>query len=300
MRVLVTGGNGFIGRATTAELASQGFEPLVLDRHRDADGPFPVLLGDVRDATAVTEAMAHADAWVHLAGVLGTAETIRNPMPAAMTNVVGGLNVLEAAAQYGLPGVNIGVGNHWMTNTYSITKSTVERFAAMYRRERGLAVTTVRALNAYGPGQSVAAPYGPSKVRKITPSFVMRALHGDPVEVYGDGSQVMDMVHVRDVARVLVAALRRSVEHGGLESVPEAGTGRRTTVLDIAQAVVDAVGSGDIVRLPMRPGEDPSSVVLADTATLAPLAPYGIDPTRFVSLEHGIAETVAYYRRTML
>jgi UDP-glucose 4-epimerase len=110
------------------------------------------VLGDIRDATSVTEAVSHADGVIHLAGVLGTQETIDNPRPAAETNILGGLNVLEAIAQYGVPAVNIAVGNHWMNNTYSITKSTVARFADMYNRYRGTRVSVVRALNAYGPG----------------------------------------------------------------------------------------------------------------------------------------------------
>jgi len=92
-----------------------------------------------------------------------------------------------------------------MQNTYSITKSTVERFVAMYNAERGTKVNVVRAMNAYGPRQVPAAPYGPSKVRKIAPSFICRALKGDPLEMYGTGSQVSDMVYVTDVAEALSA-----------------------------------------------------------------------------------------------
>jgi UDP-glucose 4-epimerase len=204
--------------------------------------------------------------------------------------------VFRAAAQYGLPGVNIAVGNHWETNTYSITKSTMERFAKMFRAYDNLPVTTVRALNAYGPRQSVAAPYGTSKVRKIMPSFVMRALHGDPIEIYGDGLQVMDMIFVADVARVLVDALELTEREGGQEQVFEAGSGRDTTVLDIANAVVHCVGQGEIRHVPMRPGETPGAVVLADTGTLAPL---GIKPDDLIALEQGVPTTVEYFRSTL-
>jgi UDP-glucose 4-epimerase len=294
---LVTGGNGFIGRYTVEELLRRGRSVVVLDRVQHPTLPGVELhWGDIRDATSVTEAMAHADSWIHLAGVLGTQETIKNPSPAAETNILGGLNVFRAAAQYGLPGVNIAVGNHWETNTYSITKSTMERFAKMFRAYDNLPVTTVRALNAYGPRQSVAAPYGTSKVRKIMPSFVMRALHGDPIEIYGDGLQVMDMIFVADVARVLVDALELTEREGGQEQVFEAGSGRDTTVLDIANAVVHCVGQGEIRHVPMRPGETPGAVVLADTGTLAPL---GIKPDDLIALEQGVPTTVEYFRNTL-
>lgn len=300
---LVTGGTGFIGSHVAAELRERGREVLLLDHmHRHPTPGMEVLYGDIRDPIDVMEAMAHADSWIHLAGVLGTAETVQDPRPAAVTNILGGLNVLEAAAHYNVPGVNIAVGNYWMNNPYSITKNTVERFCDMYRRERGVPVTVVRALNAYGPGQVPAAPYGPSKVRKITPAFVCRALTDTPIEIYGDGSQVMDMIHVDDVAIILVNALEVTERKGPIETVIEAGTGRETTVLDIAQLVAAEVAAQtdmdpEITFLPMRAGEPERSVVLGNPGTLAAV---GVDPKALYTLEDGLSETVAWYRENWL
>jgi UDP-glucose 4-epimerase len=296
---LVTGGNGFIGRATVSELLKHGRKVIVLDPNGKPPVPgATVYLGDIKDDIAVTEAMAHSDSWIHLGGVLGTQETIFNPRPAAYTNVLGGLNVLEAATQYNLPGVNIAVGNWWMNNTYSITKNTVERFAEMFRDERDLQVTTVRGLNVYGPGQSVAQPYGESKVRKIMPAFICRALTGTPIEVYGDGNQIMDMIYIEDIAKVLVRALIHTEVHGAAPGVVEAGNGLDTTVLEIAQevqrAVEDLTGSTVAIKhLPMRPGETAGAVVKADTSTLSLI---GASHTRFVSLGQGIHNTVQYFQ----
>jgi len=296
MRVLVTGGAGFIGRAVCQELLNSLHEPVILDHRREFIG-WDVTLGDIRDATAVTEAVAHVDGVIHLAGILGTQETITNPRPAAETNILGGLNVLEACAQYGVPLVNIAVGNHFEQNTYSITKSTVERFTQMYGRDRGLKACSVRAYNAYGPGQAVAQPYGKSRVRKIIPSFVSRALHDQAIQVYGDGSQVMDMIFVEDVARCLVAAFEGI---GGLAGgVYQAGTGRRTTVAGIAKAVqaevMEQTGvTPKIEHLPMRPGETPGSEVRASVADVFAL---GVDPAKFITLEEGLRLTVAFYRK---
>ncbi len=296
MKVLVTGGNGFIGRAVCAELANRGHEALVFDRHLPASPPKTMYLGDVRAAVDVTEAVAHVDAVIHLAGVLGTQETITNPRPAAATNILGGLNVLEACTQYGVPLVNIAVGNWFEANTYSITKTTVERFTQMYARDRGLQVCSVRAYNAYGPQQAVAQPYGTSRVRKIIPSFISRALHGETIQVYGDGQQVMDMILVDDVARCLVAALEAiSRLTGGTYA---AGTGRRTTVGEIAATVEAEVKeqtgiAAGLEHLPMRPGETPGAEVLADPEQVRPL---GVDPATFIPLETGLQHTVAYYR----
>lgn len=295
--VLVTGGNGFIGGYVTDELEARGYRPVVLDtRWRKPRGEADLVLGDIRDASSVTEAVAHVDGVIHLAGVLGTQETIDNPRPAAETNILGGLNVFEAVAQYHLPAVNIAVGNWWMNNTYSITKNTMERFAEMFNRFRGTRITVVRALNAYGPGQVPTAPFGPSKVRKVMPSFICRALTGQPIEVYGDGDQVMDFIYAADVAKILVSALEVTERDGAITSILEAGSGRRTTINDVAQIVAREIeGRGrkvSIEHLPMRPGEDARSVVLGDPLTLAPI---GIDPHDLVPLEQGIGATVAYF-----
>lgn len=297
--VLVTGGNGFIGRYVVEELLARGYEVSVLDtRFREPTPGSKLVLGDTRDAVAVTEAVAHAEGVIHLAGVLGTQETIQNPRPAAETNILGGLNVLEACAQYDVPLVNIAVGNYWMNNTYSITKNTVERFVDMFSRYRKSRMASVRALNAYGPRQVAAAPYGPSKVRKIMPAFVCRALAGAPVEIYGDGEQIMDMIYVADVARVLVTTLEKVAEEGAILDVIEAGTGRPTTVNDIAEIVIRSVATylGDVpvplVHLPMRPGETDRSVVLGDPTTLQRV---GIDPASLVTLEDGVARAVRYF-----
>ena len=160
MKVLVTGGMGFIGRYVVEELLENNHTPIIFDHHRRLAKEYPdgveVFQGDIMDDVAVTEAMAHCDSWIHLAAVLGTQETIKNPRPAAKSNLIGGLNILEAAAQYNLPGTYIAVGNHWMNNTYSITKTMIERFIDMYNRNRGTKVNIVRVVNAYGPRQLAA------------------------------------------------------------------------------------------------------------------------------------------------
>lgn len=306
MATLVTGAHGFIGRYVVEELLSHGDDVLALDHHQEAalgrgwpEG-VQVFLGDVRDEVAVTEAMAHVDGWVHLAAVLGTQETIQNPRPAALSNLMGGLNVLEAAAQYRLPGVYICVGNHWMNNTYSITKTMVERFVRMYNADRGTSVNLVRCVNAYGPRQVAATPFGPGKVRKITPAFVCRALTGRPIEVYGDGEQVSDMVWVGDVAHALVAALDAAARRAPLETVIECGppADESRTVNQIAEVVaaeaarVTGRDPVSVEHLPMRPGETPGAVVQADAETLRLV---GVDPTSLRTVESGMRATVEWF-----
>lgn len=308
-RYAVTGGQGFIGGWVRRELLKRGHQVVVFDRYPRtpmADGE-DFFLGDIQDTTAVTELGAHVDGIIHLAAVLGTQETIQNPRPSAATNILGGLNIFEAAAQYRLPVVYAGVGNAWMrdhaTGSYTISKTCVEDYARMYNAYRDGVISVVRPVNAYGPGQSVAAPYGPSKVRKILPSFTCRALTGTPIEVYGDGEQISDCVYVGDVASSFVTALEHTAANGSLEKPAEVGPVESCTVNDVARLVTrfanEATGAGevDLVHLPMRPGEVPGAVVRSDTSTLEPL---GIDARNFVSLEEGIRRTVEWYAENWL
>lgn len=294
-KVLITGASGFIGKHTVAEAYRRGLGVVTFDRHY-VPGRFPYdmehdveqFVGDIRDYEAVQEAVAKADYVVNLAGILGTQETIRKPIPSVQTNTIGALNILEAMVPtqfHQTQGVQIGVGNYWMNNSYSITKSMAIRFCQMYNEENGTKMGMVRALNAYGPGQKH------KPVRKIIPTFVVKALRGENIEVYGDGTQVMDMIYVADVAKILLdVATKDNVNY---QKVYEAGTGRRTTVNWIANRVIEAAGTdSDVVHIPMRPGEPPGSVVLGDPATLRDLGEYAL--TEF---EVAIQHTVDWYRK---
>lgn len=292
MKIGVTGGAGFIGGYVVEALEARGHEALIFDRMGRGG-----MLGDVRDATSMMELAAHVDGIIHLAACLGTQETIRNPRPAVETNVTGGLNFLEACAHYSIPGAYIGVGNHWFDNPYSISKTTIERFVRMFNAERGTRVNIVRAMNAYGPRQSAAAPYGSSKVRKITPSFVCRALRNHPIQIYGDGEQISDMVYVADVAEALVLAVEVAASGKVLDRAVEVGPTDHNTVNQVAREVIRISGSqSQIEHLPMRPGEIPGSAVVADNSTLGLI---GMSASDLVGLKEGLRMTVDYFRGQM-
>lgn len=299
-KVAVTGGMGFIGRYVVEELQRRGYEPIIVDHERRDDDHYDpkvdVFLADVRDHVAMTEVAAHCDGMIHLAAVLGTQETIQNPRPAAMSNLQGGLNFLEAVAQYNLPGVYICVGNHWMNNTYSITKTMIERFVDMFNKDRHTRVNKVRVVNAYGPRQLAAAPFGPGKVRKITPAFVCRALTNVPIEVYGAGKQTSDMVYVEDVAKALVTALEKANQGIVFDKVVEVGPKDHLTVKEIAEKVIELSGSRSrLSPMPMRPGEVEGDKVTADYTTLE-LVDMNVDD--LVSLDEGLSRTIDYFRET--
>lgn len=285
MKILVTGGNGFIGSHVIENLLAKGYGVTAFDR--EFKGQPNVFIGDTRDKEAVLDAVGKHDGVIHLAGRLGTQETINNPIPSVEVNIIGSLNVFDAVKQFKVPAVYIDVGNYWMNNSYSITKHTASRFAFMYNKEFGTKIAVVRGLNAYGSRQKS------KPVRKIIPNFILWALKGEPIQVYGDGEQIMDMIHVKDLAEILVRALVN--DHGNYTEAMDAGTGVRTSVNFIAETINELTGNkAGITHLPMRPGEPPQSVVLANTQTLFPLGIFN-----FTNLKDGLTETIKWYKENL-
>lgn len=236
MRLLVTGGNGWIGRAVTAEALRRGHDVEVFDR---ATG------GDVRDDGWLDDHVAGCETVIHLAGVLGTHELLDTPHLAVDVNVAGTLNVLEACRRHraGYVGITMPAVN---PSLYAATKQCARAMADAYHHAHGVAVSHVVAYNAFGAGQA----WGEGHPQKIVPTFATRAWRGLPVPVWGDGDLLVDLVHVDDVARMLVDA----VCFGGCE-VFDAGTGKPRLVREVAAMVHAVAGDTGIEWLPPRPGE---------------------------------------------
>lgn len=280
MKVLVTGANGFIAGHTIEALRERGHIPVGLIRSiGQVENYMPdfIHIADIRDKEAVENAVAKTDGVINLAGILGTQETVNNPYPSVQVNVFGALNVFEAARIWKVPVVQIAVGNYWEKNSYSLSKTCAEGFGQMYAQYNDVTVTVVRALNAFGERQK-AYP-----VRKIIASFITRVLDGKDIEIYGDGSQKMDMVYVKDVANILVDTLEKP-QSG---QVLEAGTGQGLSVKEIAEKIIKYSGKNvGIQYLPMRPGETPGSEVIAKN-------PY---PYEYTDFDTAIQKTIAWYK----
>jgi nucleoside-diphosphate-sugar epimerase len=259
MRVLVTGGSGFIGRAVARELDSRDIGHVTFDRPLDC-----------RDAHQISNNLTGITGVIHLAGALGTSETFGHEHEVADVNILGALTVADQCERRRIPMVWIGTGHKGQPNPYAITKGAAEDLLLA----RGN-VAIVRAFHAYGPGQKSFPPHGTGHVRKIMPSFINRALTGMDVEIHGDGSNVIDLVHVDEVARILVDAL-----DGPTGVVLEAGTGLGMDVRSVAEAVIKMTGSSSqIVHLPMRPGEPEGAVVVAESPLSDKPFPYGMAAT---------------------
>jgi UDP-glucose 4-epimerase len=250
VKVLVTGSSGFIGRYVMAEVLNQHGDPAGFDR--------PL---DVRDAAALTAKADGCGGIIHLAGMLGTEEMFGHEAAAVTVNVLGSITVMDVAARLGLPLVIIGTGHKGQPNTYAITKGCAEDLALARAQWLGEKIAVVRAYHVYGAGQPPPAPWGPGHCRKILPVFACAALTGQPIPLHGGGTQMVDMIHARLVAQVLVTALA-----GPYGQVTEAGTGHPITVRQVALDVMKAAGRDDpacLQPIPPRRGEPDGAAVYA-------------------------------------
>lgn len=242
MKVLVTGGSGFIGAEVVRRLEVYGHTAVSYDNRNGQD---------ILDPVGLARAMADMDHVIHLAGVLGTDELFEQAHHAIDVNIHGTLHVLEACHKVGAGYTGITMPQVWK-NVYQTTKMAAQNFAEAWNDLNGLPVSHVRAFNAFGTHQKVHG------VQKIVPTFATRAWRNQNIPIWGDGTQGVDLVHVSDVADVLIAAM----EFGNCE-VFDAGTGISMTVNDVADMVIDAVpgSTSEIEYLPMRRGEKPTHIV---------------------------------------
>jgi UDP-glucose 4-epimerase len=238
MNVLVTGGSGFIGRHVVDQLHQAGHVSTLYDRPRD-----------VRDRGTLWELMPGVDAVIHLAGLLGTSELFEQVQEAISVNVGGTATVLEACREFGASYVGITMPDAF-PSIYTATKVASQRLASAFHHAYGVPVCHVCAFNAYGPGQK----HGPGHPRKIIPAFATEAWDSQPITIWGDGEQSVDLIYAPELARVLVEALDMSDD-----SIIDGGSGEAWTVNRVADFVLDITGSTAGVRhLPMRRGEQPT------------------------------------------
>lgn len=238
MKVAVTGGAGFIGDAVRKELLRRNHQPVIIDRAHGVD---------VVDARKLEETMKATDAVIHLAGVLGTSELFQAPEAAITVNILGTINVLKVCAVGGQHYVGITMPQVW-DNVYQVTKNAAMGLARAWHINFGVPVCHVRAYNVFGEHQKVGSP------QKIIPTFATAAWNKEPIPVWGDGTQTVDLIYVDDVARILVDALAH-----GKDEIIDAGTGYQQYVLDVANEVWRIANPHEEPRikfLPMRKGEN--------------------------------------------
>jgi len=286
MRTLVTGGAGFIGSNIVRRLLELGHEPVVLDNvssgYRENLVPGVAFVeGDVRDRESVKAAIDGCGVVLHLAASVGNARSIADPQTDSAINVVGTLNVLEAARAQGIERVvfssSAGVFGELKTlpiaedhpqdpdSPYGTSKLAAEKMCLVYNKLYGMRNVCLRYFNVYGPHQRFDA-YG-----NVIPIFADRILKGVPMTIFGDGEQTRDFVNVADVAAANLAAAFTAEVRG----VFNIGSGGRITINELARVMQEVSGVHvGVEYAPERPGDVRDS--LADIS--AARAAFGFAP----------------------
>ena len=303
MKVLVTGGAGFIGSHLVDAFLKDGHDVHVLDdlssgRRENVAAGVPVHVHDVRSADAADLLKRERyEVLVHEAAQMDVRKSVADPAFDASVNVLGFLNLMEAArgaglgkvlfastggAIYGEPDYVPQDEQHAQRplSPYGITKLVTEKYLYFYEQTHGVPYVALRYANVYGPRQS---PHGEAGVVAI---FTQRMLKGEAPTINGDGLQTRDYVFVKDVAAANVAALG----HDGSGSF-NVGTGVETDVVTLFRTIRDLTGA-DVPESHAegKPGEQRRSV-LSYALTEKTL---GWRPT--VNVRDGLAETVDWFR----
>lgn len=256
MKSVVIGANGFMGRAIVRQLLACRCDVYSYDIN--GDDPIEGLIqgGDVRDRDRCDLMVEGADEVYNLAGVLGTSELNETISQAIKTNVGGSVNVFQACMDAGVKRVFYPVKPNPWRNTYTITKEAAEEFALMFHEQGPTEFCLHRWFNAYGPEQHT------HPVRKIIPTFMLLARFQLPIQIFGTGQNVVDMIYSEDLARAAVWAMHNGYHMG---EPKDFGAGLPRTVLEVARAVIEVTGSkSGIEHVPMREGETEGTVLVAD------------------------------------
>ena len=252
MICVVTGGAGFIGSHVAAELISRHFDVIVFDIARQCEQLKGITLvqEDIRNFPRLRATIEAADFVFHLCGILGTRELFDTPREAIDINMNGALNVLLAAkdARKRKRIFFPTKPNEW-NNIYSVTSQAVEKLGHAYREYMGLDVRVLRLSNVYGPRQKLFP------VRKVIPFFVFQALENRPIEIFGDGTQTLELLYVSDVAKSIVNFVMKAAP---VSETFELRAKAVITAEALARKIIAMTDStSELIRLPPPIGVNP-------------------------------------------
>ncbi|MEM2768208.1 MAG: SDR family NAD(P)-dependent oxidoreductase [Candidatus Bathyarchaeia archaeon] len=306
MKVLVTGGAGFIGHNTAVYLKKQGYEVVALDNLKRATQfaterlnahHIPLVKGDILNSKALKKALAGVDVAVHAAAYISVKESLKKPALYFRNNVAGTANMAHAcllggvkllvyissAAVYGNPSA-LPTSESQPPNPispYGLTKLMGEEAVKFYAKQ-GLKHVILRLFNAYGPGQSGA-------YAGVITHFIERLSRGKPPIIHGDGQQTRDFIHVYDIAEAIKLCIEKGLENETLNIA----SGKPTAIKELAELTIKLVNPNlKPLHTKPRPGDIKHSH--ADISKAAKLL--GFNPK--ISLEQGLKELLKIYPET--
>jgi UDP-glucose 4-epimerase len=273
VRVLVTGGSGFIGSHVVDKLRLRGHEPVIYDLRPSPwhePGSVETVLGSITDREALERALHSCDAVAHLAAVADVNDVHAEPEDAERVNARGTVAVLEAARRAGVKRI-VYASTIWVysdcepdevdeetllpapSHLYTSTKLAGELYCKAYQELYGIDYTILRFGIPYGPRAREAA---------VIPAFVGKALRGEPLTLAGDGSQSRRFVYVEDLADGVALGL----EDVATNRVYNLASSENVTIRRIAETIKDELGDVEIVHTEARPGDFGGKVVSSERA----------------------------------
>ena len=305
MRILITGGAGFVGSHLAERLLDTGHEVVVVDNyftgsksniaHLMGNPYFETIRHDVSFPLYV-----EVDAIYNMASPASPVHYQHDPVQTTKTNVLGAINMLGLAKRldipilqastsevYGDPEVHPQREDYWgkvnpigPRACYDEAKRVAETLFFDYHRQHGLDIRVARIFNTYGP--RMAADDG-----RVVSNFIVQALRGEPLTIYGDGSQTRSFCYVDDLVTGLIGLMDNSAGEKGPMNLGNPG---EFTMLELASQVLELTGSTSSIEHRELPADDPKQrqpdISLAQTTM-------GWEPT--VALRQGLEKTIAYF-----
>lgn len=302
MKILVTGGAGFIGSHVTKLLLDQGHTVSVVDNlssgHKEeVDKRAHFIQADLLDKKKLEKILLGHDAVVHMASFIEVSESVKKPVEFTENNIVGTIKLLEAmknsrvkkiifsssACVYGIP-KNLPITEDdplgVQENPYGITKVTMEQFCMLYHKLYGFDVTILRYFNPYGPGELH------SPETHAIPNFIKAALTKQPIPLYWKGSHVRDFIYIEDLAQAHIITLPLSGLH-----IYNVGTETGVKVIDVVKKIFALVGyDTPIDDKGKRKGDVPELVASSEKIKKE------LGWSAKVSLEEGLRKTIDFFR----